>query len=411
MKAAEAYSADSARLFKWLQSHQSEMADYLCALIAIPTANPPGKNYRSCADLLQERIEKFKLDCLRLEVDEMGQSADDTPVSLLAAYGKGPRTLYFHGHYDVVPAQSSEQFVPQRKGDFIFGRGACDMKGGLVAMLYAVRALQECGIELGGRIGLTFVPDEETGGKRGSDWLARNGMLGRDGIGMLSAEPTSGVVWNASRGAFSIRVTVHGKPAHVGLQHQGENAFENMLRVVAELRKLKAAVEGHRTAATIGSSQRSNSILMIGGASGGGTNFNVVPESCWFTVDRRTNPEESLDKEKSKLIALLDDCRKNGIRLDWEVLQEGGPALASVDDPVARALAKSAKEISGEAPKFEMCPGLLENRFYSALGIPAYCYGPGQLSVAHGPNEFIDLRKMFDCAAIYALTAIQVFGE
>src|SRR5271169_5250065 len=108
------------------------------------------------------------------------------------------------------------------------------MKGGIVAMLYATGALQEYGIKRGGRIGLTLVPDEETGGKRGTAWLARKGMLGRDGIAMLSAEPTSGVVWNASRGAFSVRVSVHGKSAHVGLQHEGENAFEMMLQVAAK---------------------------------------------------------------------------------------------------------------------------------------------------------------------------------
>jgi acetylornithine deacetylase/succinyl-diaminopimelate desuccinylase-like protein len=115
-----------------------------------------------------------------------------------------------------------------RKEHFLFGRGSCDMKGGIVAMLYAISALKEMGAQLNGRIVLTLVPDEETGGKRGSAWLARQNLLGRDAAGMLLAEPTSGVVWNANRGAFSLRVRVFGKSAHVGLQHQGENAFERM---------------------------------------------------------------------------------------------------------------------------------------------------------------------------------------
>lgn len=85
------------------------------------------------------------------------------PSCLLAQYGRGERTLYFHGHYDVVPAQSVEQFKPVRKKHFLFGRGTCDMKGGIVAMLYAMRALKECGASLDGKIGLMLVPDEETG--------------------------------------------------------------------------------------------------------------------------------------------------------------------------------------------------------------------------------------------------------
>jgi len=75
-----------------------------------------------------------------------------------------------------------------RKDHFLFGRGSCDMKGGIVSMLYAMRALRECGVELHGRIALTLVPDEETGGARGSHWLAGQGTAGRDGIGMLLAE-------------------------------------------------------------------------------------------------------------------------------------------------------------------------------------------------------------------------------
>jgi acetylornithine deacetylase/succinyl-diaminopimelate desuccinylase-like protein len=102
------------------------------------------------------------------------------------------------------------------------------MKGGIVSMLYSIRALQECRMDLNGKIALTLVPDEETGGARGSAWLAAQGLLGRNGVGMLMPEPTSGVVWNANRGAISLRVSVRGKSAHVGLQHRGENSFEQM---------------------------------------------------------------------------------------------------------------------------------------------------------------------------------------
>jgi len=170
---------------------------------------------------------------------------------VLAQYGRGERTLYFHGHYDVVPAQTAEQFKPLRKKHFLFGRGACDMKGGIVAMLYGMRALKEFSVKLDGKIGLMLVPDEETGGERGSARLAREGLLGREGIGMLTAEPTSGVVWNANRGAISLRVEVRGKSAHVGLQHRGENAFERMLRVVERLLVLQREVESRTTNHTL----------------------------------------------------------------------------------------------------------------------------------------------------------------
>jgi acetylornithine deacetylase/succinyl-diaminopimelate desuccinylase-like protein len=144
---------------------------------------------------------------------------------------------------------------------------------------------------------------------------------------------------------------------------------------------------------------------MLGGESGGGTNFNVVPGQCWFTVDRRINPEEDFDAEKDRLISVLDDCRRGGIRLVWEILQEGRAAACPENERLGRVLAQNVQAISGAAPRFEMCPGLLEIRFYGAMGIPAYAYGPGLLSVAHGPNEYVDLRNVRECAAIYALTA------
>jgi succinyl-diaminopimelate desuccinylase len=394
-------------ILRLLQRRQDEMSAMLEDLVAIPTENPPGKNYRACVDLLNKQLRQAGLTCERIAY-EHSRDGSDHAECLVATYGNGPRALYFHGHYDVVPAQSTEQFRPMRTEQFVFGRGSCDMKGGIVAMLYAILALKEIAAELNGRTVLTLVPDEETGGRRGSAWLARQNLLGRDAIGMLLAEPTSGVVWNANRGAISLRVRVFGKPAHVGLQHQGENAFERMHKVVEKLQQLKNAVEKRTTRFSVGSAQRPNSILMLGGESVGGTNFNVVPAECSFTVDRRINPEEDLATEKGKLLGVLQGCRNDGIPLEWEILQEASSASCNQEEVLGRALSDSVQVVTGEVPRFEMCPGLLETRFYSANGVPTYAYGPGLLSVAHGPNEYVDLRRMIDTAAVYALTATEV---
>ena len=418
-----------AAIVKWTRAREREMARLLAELVAVPTENPPGRNYAAITRLLERKLRGFGLTIQRLQPAKSTKAKGSAasrgadPVCLLAGYGPGKRALYFHGHYDVVPAQAREQFKPLRKGHFLFGRGACDMKGGIVAMLYAMCALRECGAEVDGKIGLLLVPDEETGGAQGSAWLERNGLLGRGGIGMLTAEPTSGVVWNANRGAITLRVRVLGKAAHVGLQHLGENAFERMHCVVERLQGLKREVERRTTAHNIGaecemkrgltrgSSAARNSILMLGGESGGGTNFNVVPEECWFTVDRRINPEENLEAEKARLLGVLEDCKRDGIPLEWEILQEGRAAARGEDETLGRALAESVRVTTGKAPRFEMCPGLLEIRFYAALGVPAYAYGPGLLAVAHGPKEYVDMRRVAECAAIYALAAREMLSE
>src|SRR6266403_3203950 len=212
---AQTGTAQAGAILAWLRQREDEMAALLAELVAIPTENPPGKNYRACANLLEIRLRESGLDCERLAPGDSKAESDGAPVCLQASYGRGERALYFHGHYDVVPAQSIEQFQPFRKDHFMFGRGSCDMKGGIVAMLYAILALKASGAELDGRIALTLVPNDETGGEGGSGWLAAQGRLGRGGIGTLLAAPTSGAVWNANRGAISLRVRVLGKSAHV----------------------------------------------------------------------------------------------------------------------------------------------------------------------------------------------------
>lgn len=398
-------------MLAWLRPREDEMAALLEELVAVPTENPPGRNYAECVSLIESRLHELGLVCERILTGERSGEASDAAACLRASYGRGKPTLYFHGHYDVVPAQSQEQFRPTRKEHFLFGRGSCDMKGGFVAMVYAMLALRECGIELEGRVQLVLVPDEETGGARGSAWLAKRGLVGGDGVGMLMAEPTSGVVWNANRGAITLRVDVFGKPAHVGLQHKGENAFERMTRVVQRVQEWKREVERRMTPSSVGPEQKRNSILLIGGASGGGTNFNVVPEKCWFTLDRRINPEEDLEKEKARIVEILEECRNEGIPLEWETLQEGRSAASQEDAVAGKALAGAIHEVTGKAASFEMCPGLLETRFYAAAGVPAYAYGPGLLSVAHGPDEYVDLRKLLECAAVYALAARKLLGS
>ena len=399
-----------------IKSYRDEILDFTKALIAIKTENPPGKSYRACVEVIENKLREIGLDHTVLEVPAASEQIMDTSnhdrkphprYCLLSFYGRGERTLYFNGHYDVVPASGEAQFSPYVEDGNLFGRGSSDMKSGLAAMIYAVKAVKACDIELNGRIGLIIVPDEETGGVRGSRYLLDAGMLGKDGIGMLTPEPTSGVIWNANRGAISLRITVKGKPAHIGLHYQGVNAFERMLVVANALLELKAEVESRRTCFKIEPEAAQHSILMIGGRCEGGVNFNLVPAECSFTVDRRINPEEDLEAEKQRLLALFKRLRDDGMDLDVGILQEGESAGVSEDDLVAQALAKSVEAITGKPPRFEMCPGLLETRFYVRQSIPAFAYGPGLLSVSHGPNEFVKVKDVYDCAEIYALTAAQ----
>jgi acetylornithine deacetylase/succinyl-diaminopimelate desuccinylase-like protein len=225
---------------------------------------------------------------------------------------------------------------------------------------------------------------------------------------MLTPEPTSGVVWNANRGAITVRVAVRGREAHVGLMHQGRNAFEDAMRVVAGLQKLARRVGRRRTRFRVTPDAARRSLMLIGGRVEAGSNFNVVPGRCVFTVDRRMNPEEDFDAERQALFEVFAEARRAGISLDVETFQEGRPSGTPEATPLGRALSTHVRAVTGRAPKFEMCPGLLEIRFYADQGMPAYAYGPGLLSISHGPKEFVHTDRIVECAAIYARTAATV---
>jgi succinyl-diaminopimelate desuccinylase len=392
------------RIHRRLTRDRADLVAFASELIAIPSENPPGDHYPQCAHVIARWLRDLGLKVRSMNPSKRGPCIAGT-------YGTGGRALYFSGHYDVVPAQQRAQFIPRVRKTNLHGRGAADMKAGIAAMAFAIRALAESGFEPNGRLVSVSVPDEETSGPRGTVALAKAGFIEPDAIGMLTMEPTGGVVWNANRGVISMRISVRGKPAHVGLHFRGRNAFRGMLTVAGMLADLEGDVSQRRTGFTISPEAARRSVLLLGGELAGGHNFNVVPDQVSFTLDRRTNPEEDFDAERDRLVAVVDEARARGVACDVEVLQEGRSAATEADGALGRALASSIRGVTRSSARFELCPGVLETRHYAALGIPAMAYGPGLLSVSHGPNEFVSIPKLVQCAEVYALTAMALLSQ
>jgi acetylornithine deacetylase/succinyl-diaminopimelate desuccinylase-like protein len=371
----------TAELLAWLDRRADEMAALLEALVRVPTENPPGRELERCASVLVAAMEE-----LGLAPEPIGE-----PVIVRGGVGDGTRLVYFHGHFDVVPAQSPSQFEPERRDGRIAGRGTADMKGGLVSMLYGAAAARELGLLDGRRIVLHLVPDEETGSTAGSGHLRAAGLIDPGAVAMLTAEPTGGVIWHACRGAITLRVRAAGREAHVGHIADGVNAFERMIRIAAPLARLSRELLAR------------DSMLLVGGQAGAGAGFNVVPGSAWFSVDRRFNPDERLEEELARLTGVIEQAAE-GAEVQVEVLQAQPSGSTDEDHPAAQTLARCVAAVEG-ATSFALCPGVLETRWYSQLGIPAFGYGGGALEVAHGPDEYIEEAAMRRCAAVYALFA------
>jgi succinyl-diaminopimelate desuccinylase len=373
-------------LHAWLDARAEEMAALVADLVAVDTENPPGRNLGACGRVLAAAMGR-----LGVAPEVIGLATRDgleEPCVVRGSVGGGERVVYFHGHFDVVPAQDPAQFRPHRRDGRIVGRGTADMKGGLVSMLYGAAAARDLGLLEDARVVLHFVCDEETGSLAGSGHLRDAGLIDPAALAMVTAEPTGGAVWHANRGAITLRVRVAGREAHVGQANLGDNAFEKMIQAAAPLGALAREL------------LERDSMLVVGGASGSGAGFNVVPGSAWFSVDRRFNPDEDLDAELARLTGALDQA---GVEVEVDVLQRAPSASTDPGHPAAAALAACIEQVEGEPPRFALCPGVLETRWYAQLGIPAFGYGAGRLDVSHGPEEYIDEAAMRRCAAVYAL--------
>jgi len=373
-------------------------------LIAIPTENPPGTSYDACLERICAELETLAID---FELVETGEG-ETRRQAILGFVGDHGPLLYLHGHYDVVPAFAPDQFEPQITDGRLIGRGASDMKGGLAAIIYGAHAA----VRTGTRIGLVIVPDEETGGRLGAERLAALGRLDRTAAGAIVAEPTWGTIWHACRGAFTLCVTVRGKPAHVGLHYEGLNAFAAAVDAVLELRGLEQALRERKSKLAFSSAdpRARESIMLIGGLAKGGTNFNIVPAEFGFTIDRRPNADEDYDEAKAEVLGLLESARER-VKLEWRVLQDASSATTPADGDFVQTVATAVSAVTDEAPSVTCCPGVLESRVYSKLGIPAVAFGPGLIERMHAPDEDVPTANLVAAATIYGHVASALAGH
>jgi succinyl-diaminopimelate desuccinylase len=173
--------------------------------------------------------------------------------------------------------------------------------------------------------------------------------------------------------------------------------------VVASLQRLSQNIGKRRSLLPVNPPEANRSVMLIGGMSGSGNSFNVVPGTSFFTIDRRINPEEKLEDAKRELTQIFEMHGENGVDLNVEVLQEAEPSYVSRQTPLAKLLQQSIQDVGGQAPFFQLCPGVCEIRYFINRGIPAYAFGPGLLDVSHGPDEYVNVTDVLNCTKVYAV--------
>lgn len=361
----------------------------LARLVAFDTQNP-GSGEAECAAWIAER-----LAALGAEVTVDGFAEGRPNVTGRIANGPGP-VFAFNTHMDVVPAGegwSGDAFTLRERDGQLIGRGACDAKGSLAAMLHAMTLLAADRSAWSGTLLAVFVADEEVS-SRGAKHLASS----RPHIDfVVVGEPSGNAPIIAHKGSLRPRVVVRGQTAHSGTPDLGVNAIYQAARLLPRVAALHGELRG------IAHPLVGAPSLTVTRAEAGIAD-NIVPDRCALLLDRRLVPGETEGDALAAIEAMLAEAGTDGITAAIETLvpTTGGPAETKPDHPiVAAALAAAARHgVIDPAPMgFQ---GACDFVHFRNLGAEGVVLGPGDLAVAHKPDECVPRAALEAAVGIYA---------
>jgi len=411
-------------IFKLIDARRDELVELTRDLIRFPTINPPGDVYQACAEFIGNRLHArgFHVDYVRA-VGTPGDS-DAYPRINVVARREGTHAgpcVHFNSHIDVVQtgaAWTMDPFAGVVRDGKVYGRGACDMKGGLAASIIAVEALLDAGAELPGALEISGTVDEESGGYGGVHYLAARGWFSAPRVHhVIIPEPLNvDRVCIGHRGVWWAEIETRGRIAHGSMPFLGDCAVRHMHAVIDRFeRELYPKLAARHTDMPVVPSGARSSTLNINSIHGGhaeqkeGFPAACVPDSCRMVIDRRLLIEEGMDDAKAEVVALLDQLARDrpgfqyGIRDLFEVM----PTMADRNGPVARSTAAAIRRVTGRDPEFICSPGTYDQKHIDRVGKLKDCiaYGPGILDLAHQPDEYVVIEDMVTSAKVMALAA------
>jgi succinyl-diaminopimelate desuccinylase len=413
------------RLRRSIEERREELIELTRDLIRFPTVNPPGEAYRPCAEFIGRRLEKrgFTIEYVRAE-GTPGDSARWPRVNVIARRDSGVRgpCVHFNGHIDVVQTGSGwtlDPFAGVLRDGKLFGRGACDMKGGLAAAIVAAEALIDSGAPLPGALEISGTVDEESGGYGGVHYLAERGYFSPPRVDhVIIPEPLNvDRVCIGHRGVWWAEIETHGRIAHGSMPFLGDCAVRHANAVLDRFEaELYPKLEARKTDMPVVPSGARHSTLNINSIHGGLPELGdgalpsaCVADSCRIVIDRRWLIEEDLDHVKQEVRDLLEQLVKErpGFRYGLRDLFEVKPTLADRDGPVASTAAAAIRRILGRPPEFICSPGTYDQKHIDRVGKLRDCiaYGPGILDIAHQPDEYVLVGDLVASAQVMALAA------
>jgi succinyl-diaminopimelate desuccinylase len=410
-------------LLEIIEARRDELVELARALIRFPTINPPGEAYQPCAEFIGKRLSErgFAVSYVRA-AGTPGDSERYPRVNVIARRpgdADGP-CVHFNSHIDVVQTGAGwtvDPFAAVIRDGKIYGRGACDMKGGLAASIIAVEALIDSGTELPGALEISGTVDEESGGFGGVHYLAHRGWFSPPRVDhVIIPEPLNvDRVCIGHRGVWWAEIETHGRMAHGSMPFLGDCAVRHMNAFIDRLeRDLYPRLAARRTDMPVVPSGARHSTMNINSIHGGqaettGFPAPCVPDSCRMVIDRRLLIEENMDSVKGEVRALLEQlvAEREGFGYELRDIFEVQPTMADRNGPVARSTAAAIQRVIGREAEFVCSPGTYDQKHIDRIGKLHDCiaYGPGILDLAHQPDEYVLIDDMVNSAKVMALSA------
>ncbi len=407
------------KIFKKIDESRDYYVKVLKDMVSIPTVVPPGEHYKDFADYAKDVLKEIGLDVTVVEVPKdylekhIPEMKDYPRYIVIGKLGKKEPILHFNGHYDVVPPGAgwkTDPFKPTIVDDKLYGRGASDMKGGIVSILTAVKAIIEAEAEINGTIEVSMTPDEEIGGICGANYMLEAGISKPNYC--IIAEPSGyDRIWIGHKGVLWGEVTVYGKTAHASTPWLGVNAFEKMVNLAKKMiSTLKPKVESKVTKYETDVPEGKRATIVLGSIVKGGVKINVVPDKVVFQFDRRVLPEENFEEAVKEIESVIEEAKQEDpeLKAELKILFKAKPAAISPQSKLPSTLRDAVKEVIGREPRLTLSTGFLDSRFFVERGVETVTYGPGDLSQAHVANEYIELSKIPLASKVYALTILKM---
>jgi putative selenium metabolism hydrolase len=332
--------------------------------------------------------------------------------------GSGPKLL-LNGHMDVVDVGDLSRwphppYEAVIENGVLYGRGACDMKGGLAAMVYAVEALRDAGVQLAGDLYVVGVVQEEP-----CEGLAVQVLVEKEGIRpdyVVLGEPSDLQIRVGHRGRLEMQVKVRGRAAHASAPDLGSNAIHNAARLIfgIELLAPRLASDAFLGQGTVAVTEIESQAA----------SRNAVPDSCTFYIDRRLTLGETERKALAEIQNIINteeidaqvsvteyraasycgyDCQARSSFPAWAMPQ---------DHPLVQALVRSVRETLGYRPRLGRWNFSTDGAYTAGMAnIPTVGFGPGEERYAHTQHEQVRLNDIVDAARVYAQLAVELLGR